>query len=197
MVQIRSQLADGALDALQADFSLLTTLYDSKTALPLYLFSDDQQEITKLLQADAMAVLQHAHPSSVKLISLLHAIASTEQLQTVVQLFIGPVLSGAPMHSHGPAVNVLLSGTKLWSITPPAREMYTNIHPWEWIAKDMTHSSENPFYSNLTAVDRKAEPCRLVQRAGEALFAPRHWTHQVLNLEEAIGFAVEVKNYVY
>jgi hypothetical protein len=40
------------------------------------------------------------------------------------------------------------------------------------------------------------QPCTLVQNANEVLFVPRHWTHQVLNLAESIGFAVEIDDYV-
>ena len=38
-------------------------------------------------------------------------------------------------------------------------------------------------------------PCRMVQQAGEVLFVPRHWTHEVLNLGESVGFAVEIDDY--
>jgi hypothetical protein len=39
--------------------------------------------------------------------------------------------------------------------------------------------------------------CRFYQNENEILFVPRHWSHQVLNLETSLGFAVEVDNYVY
>jgi hypothetical protein len=54
--------------------------------------------------------------------------------QAKYQFFYGTKYSGAPMHSHGPAFNVLLKGEKLWNLVPPARDMYTNIHPLEWFA---------------------------------------------------------------
>eukprot|EP01039_Chlorochromonas_danica_P009834 gene9834-10877_t len=197
----------------ERNLTLLSTLYNFSAEIPLYLFSNEQMEINQLLKKDVFAVLDqpHPYPSGVKqLISLLQAVASAdttslttkEDLQTFVQLYLGPVLTGAPMHSHGPALNVLLSGAKLWAITPPGRELYTNIHPWEWIAKDIVHTQENPFF-NSSAVNESLEseqahePCRIIQQAGQALFAPRHWSHQVLNLDHAIGFAVEVRNYVY
>lgn len=43
--------------------------------------------------------------------------------------------------------------------------------------------------------------CRVLQRAGDVLYVPRHYTHSVLNVQEdeggSVGFAVEVMNYVY
>lgn len=64
---------------------------------------------------------------------------------------------------------------------------------------DKFHSKENPHWEEdrATEVEEGQGPCRLVQRAGEVLFVPRHWTHQVLNLDHVVGLAAEVKNYVY
>ena len=31
---------------------------------------------------------------------------------------------------------------------------------------------------------------------GEAFFVPRHWTHSVLNMQESVGWAIEVQNYM-
>ncbi len=36
-----------------------------------------------------------------------------------VQMYVGPALSGAPFHSHGPAFNVLVRGSKQWWLLPP------------------------------------------------------------------------------
>lgn len=52
-----------------------------------------------------------------------------------LQLFVGPALSGAPFHSHGPAINVIARGRKLWHLLPPGRDVYTMIHPVKWMAK--------------------------------------------------------------
>jgi hypothetical protein len=65
------------------------------------------------------------------------------------------------------------------------------------------------------AAKKLAAPCMLVQNPGELVYVPRHWSHQVvaivwpiycsilivfydqvLNLEETIGFAVEVLDYI-
>lgn len=38
------------------------------------------------------------------------------------QFFYGPPLSGAPFHSHGPAFNFLLTGSKQWYLFPPGNK---------------------------------------------------------------------------
>lgn len=35
-------------------------------------------------------------------------------------------------------------------------------------------------------------PCHVEQHAGDVLFVPSLWTHQVVNLAESVGFATEV-----
>lgn len=37
--------------------------------------------------------------------------------------------------------------------------------------------------------------CHLDQLEGEILLLPRHWPHQVLNLADSVGFAVEILDY--
>jgi len=78
------------------------------------------------------------------------------------------------------------------------------IHPVEWLATDRINSEkENPYFNSTIAhaeklVGGKRSLCRLYQKDHEILFVPRHWTHQVLNIDETtIGFAIEVDNYVY
>ena len=61
------------------------------------------------------------------------------------QFFYGPTFSGAPWHSHGPAFNILLRGQKRWNMFPPGRDIYTRIHPVEWIGKGKKqHSNPQP-----------------------------------------------------
>jgi hypothetical protein len=66
------------------------------------------------------------------------------------QFYLGPPLSGAPFHAHGPAFNALLSvsllflafpcflifhrssGRKLWFLLPPGSDLYSNIPPMTW-----------------------------------------------------------------
>ena len=166
------------------------------------------------------------------------------------QFFAGSPLSGAPMHSHAPAVNVLLQGRKLWHLLPPggssrsltltltltllrSPQAETHTRPctrwtgWLQVPPPPTPLPPSPPYPlsfsfSLPDVPNRAEVypffdssfpppalqqkeqtsarrslCRLYQEADEVLFVPRHWSHQVLNLENTIGFAVEIDNYIY
>lgn len=109
------------------------------------------------------------------LLALVRAASASPSAPWRMQLFLGPPLSGAPPHSHGPAFNVLVFGRKQWHLSPPAEDSY---------------SRESPLRGSL-----RPAGCSLMQRAGEVLFVPRHWTHQVLNLEESAGLAVEIDSY--
>lgn len=90
------------------------------------------------------------------------------------QFFLGPPYSGAPFHHHGPAFNVVVSGRKRWTLLPPSRDLYSNVHPLAWIQLGGVDSALYPY---RTAIGGR--PCDFVQEAGEVLFVPRHWTHQV------------------
>jgi hypothetical protein len=35
------------------------------------------------------------------------------------QFYLGPALSGAPFHHHGPAFNLIIHGRKEWTLLPP------------------------------------------------------------------------------
>lgn len=41
------------------------------------------------------------------------------------QFYLGPALSGAPFHNHGPAFNVLVHGKKEWTLMPPGARRST------------------------------------------------------------------------
>lgn len=94
------------------------------------------------------------------------------------QFFLGPPHSGAPFHHHGPAFNVVVSGRKRWTLLPPSRDLYSNVHPLAWMHLGGVDSALYPYRTAIGAAGGR--PCDFVQEAGEVLFVPRHWTHQVL-----------------
>lgn len=67
------------------------------------------------------------------------------------------------------------------------RDIYSSVHPVDWIAeggvsasyypyKDDNHQKQSSVAAAAMNTDR---PCELIQQAGEVLYVPRHWTHQV------------------
>ena len=119
------------------------------------------------------------------------------------QFYMGGPLSGSPFHSHQWAVNGLVHGRKTWVLLPPARDVFSTLHPLtfastggvhrpDWPHKDIApHTAEAGAGALAGGVRAGAGPCQIEQRAGEVLVVPRHWTHAVINLAETVGFAVE------
>ena len=80
------------------------------------------------------------------------------------QFYIGGPGSGAPMHVHKDAFNVLAYGEKRWLLLPPRDAVYSAEPISEWLA---------------------AAPARGV------IFVPRGWGHAVLNTRTSVGIALE------
>ena len=73
------------------------------------------------------------HPTGT-LLEYMYAVSTSPLLQPATtlhrdfkshwksQFYLGPVLSGAPFHHHGPAFNLLMHGRKQWTLLPPGRD---------------------------------------------------------------------------
>ena len=83
-------------------------------------------------------LFQHYLSSRPSLRMIINAInksqnnSNSAKLPLSVQYFLGPALSGAPFHSHGPALNYLVNGQKLWVVAPPGKDIYSKQHPVLW-----------------------------------------------------------------
>lgn len=64
-------------------------------------------------------------------------VAQTEIVVQNMQFFLGPAGSGAPMHYHRAAYNVLVAGRKEWVLLPPRSAVYSKRHPKDFFAKDV------------------------------------------------------------
>jgi hypothetical protein len=113
-----------------------------------------------------------------------------ESVPSTIQVYLGPILSGAPFHSHGSALNALLYGRKRWTLLPPSKDVYTQLHP---IAFDLK-AYEGKLNDSMLE-DNLKNGCHIEQREREIFFVPRHWSHQVINLVASVGFAVEIQDY--
>lgn len=108
---------------------------------------------------------------------------------TKYQFYLGPPLSGAPFHSHGPAFNGLVHGQKLWFLLPPGNDIYTAMHPLRWLLQKeyirglyRNNRDSSGADTNTNTLLLKG-PCVLLQNPDEVIYIPRHWSHQVSALE--------------
>ena len=93
------------------------------------------------------------------------------------QIFFGSDMSGATLHWHAAAFNVLYVGTKEWHVTPPLYRGFTGM-PAE-VA--LERFASQPFGMRCT------------QRPGDLIYIPDHWGHLTLNHGFGIGVASIVK----
>jgi ankyrin repeat protein len=102
------------------------------------------------------------------------------------QFFLGPPGSGAPLHWHKDAWNVVAWGRKHWWMLPPVLAVYSAQPPVEWAAEpERVFAGLGPGGSDL-------RPLECVQEAGDVLYVPAGWAHAVLNTEVTVGAAVEL-----
>ncbi len=94
-----------------------------------------------------------------------------------LQVYLGGPLTGAAYHSHGPALNLLVAGLKRWRLQSTPIASYSNMHPIDYL--------ENP-----------VGECEFTQSPGELLLVPKYFSHEVLNLAESVGFALEIQDYI-
>lgn len=137
-------------------------------AAPSYLFAELDAEtrdhLSELL-GDAL------HPA------LLRALPPGLNEDPVPQLFLGPALSGAPMHFHQDALNALIFGRKSWWLVPPAQGSFSTFPALQWYREWRGNSSGRPLTMEC------------VQEAGDIMYVPAAWGHALLNLEPTFGVA--------
>jgi hypothetical protein len=93
------------------------------------------------------------------------------------QFYLGYPGTGAPMHFHKDAWNMLAHGQKRWYLLPPADAQYSTQPIASWVQ------------GGLAAAPASLQEC--TQDAGDIMFVPRGWSHAVLNLHTSVGIAVE------
>lgn len=93
------------------------------------------------------------------------------------QWYLGAPDTGAPIHYHDSALNVLVHGRKRWTLLPPRHALYSKKHILKWTVED---------YPKVKDV---ALQC--IQEPGDIVFVPEAWSHGVLNLAESVGWAFE------
>ena len=91
--------------------------------------------------------------------------------------------SGAPLHIHADAINMVVSGEKKWYIQTPQKTMYSRKPVKEWVEQDVERYDETDL------------PLECTQRAGDIVYIPMDWGHAILNTKDnTFGYAIEVLN---
>jgi ribosomal protein L16 Arg81 hydroxylase len=91
--------------------------------------------------------------------------------------FLGAAHTGASVHFHSNAVNMLIHGRKRWTLFAPRHRLYSTKHIVQWSKED------------LPRMQGKAMHC--MQEPGDVLFIPEQWGHGTENLAESVGYAME------
>ena len=100
-----------------------------------------------------------------------------------LQWALGGPASGAPQHFHNTAWNACVYGAKKWLVYPPAYALMSNEQIRKWDEDDRSELEK----------DGQPSPLTCVQRAGDVAVVPEMWGHGVVNLEETLAVATEVR----
>lgn len=103
-----------------------------------------------------------------------------------IQWALGTAGSGAPVHFHNTAWNQLFYGRKHWYLFPPATNLMGKKQVLDWLEHDVTGLIEQGF-----------QPMECVQLQGDVLIVPELWGHAVLNVQESVAVASEVRGSSY
>ena len=104
-----------------------------------------------------------------------------------LQWALGGPASGAPQHFHNTAWNACVYGAKRWLVYPPAFSLMSNEQIRKWDEHDRVKAE----------ADGQPAPFTCVQRAGDIAVIPEMWGHGVVNLEETLAVATEVRMALY
>ena len=104
----------------------------------------------------------------------LHMVFDFESADTRVQFFAGPRNSGATLHAHRAAYNLLLEGEKRWLVTPPAYAGRSALSALEYFRQ---HEHEPTAFT-------------FTQYAGDVVILPPLWGHATLNNAFSMGAGI-------
>jgi len=86
------------------------------------------------------------------------------------------------MHFHNTAWNALVYGRKLWFVTPPHHKVMSNSQILQFAEEELEELVKSGVHVS-----------RCVQRQGDVMIVPENWGHGVLNLQDSIAVATEVR----
>ncbi len=150
--------------------------------------NQDQKEITNFADFASPTYIFESIPLSSPILSdfiippILDPDATNIDINKL-QFYLGPTLSGSPIHFHRNAWNILIYGQKRWFLYPPDKAFYSKQRVLDWW-RDNHIDGEG-------AWSKEAPPLECVQYPGDMMFVPDMWGHGVINLKESIGLASE------
>jgi hypothetical protein len=129
------------------------------------------------------------------------AISTGRRTANWPQVYVGAAGTGANLHHHICALNMLMYGSKQWWLVPPA---HAEFHTLPAAALAVALQQAEALAGGEAVVEvggptPQEEPrerplprtLRCTQRAGDLLYVPDGWGHAVLNLDTAVGYARE------
>lgn len=140
----------------------------TKSDAPLYIFQKNNDITESGLRALGDLVTK-AFPSP-------HLVCPVEYDNTgldSIHFFWGSKNSGAPLHIHADAINLVVHGEKKWFVYPPLQSLYSRKHISRWLVEDYAHMSEDE------------KPIECTQRAGKNL--NENFTSRIANLIQNPG----------
>ena len=166
------------------------------------------------MKAEGAMPMETAHENEGEVCTPAEALQWKEELVATRQFAIGPAGSGAPIHYHSFAVNSLFYGAKHWFLFPPAYSIISNQPISEWIEDDekglgkyrqrshVVYNAEEEMKARKKALktkdfDASFRPYECVQRQGDIMIVPEKWGHGVVNIQESVAVAAELKGLMY
>eukprot|EP00605_Chrysophyceae_sp_TOSAG23-4_P001429 GSChrysophyteH1.ASY1.ANO1.1557.1 assembled CDS len=101
------------------------------------------------------------------------------------QWALGDGGSGAPVHFHNTAWNALIYGAKKWVLYPPTHMMMSKEQIYDFFQGGMNEIKKKPRI--------QPRPSMCVQTAGDVMIVPESWAHGVLNIQQSVAVATEIK----
>lgn len=143
-------------------------------------FQEDMENLSAELISHPNYIFETVSPKSPLLSEFKPPAVLDEEVTHIsplkMQFYLGPALSGAPVHFHRNAWNLLIYGQKRWFMYPPDRAFYSKKNVWDWWKES---------YQNAP------DALECVQHSGDLVFVPDMWGHAVVNLRESVGVASE------
>jgi len=113
--------------------------------------------------------------------------------------FVGNKGTGAMPHIHPAAINLLVSGSKSWTLfdttTSTGLELQQYYNSKYGVKPTSTDWLEEEYNTSLQDYkDSGGKVYEFIQEAGDVVFIPAKWSHTIINLDECLGVILGEKH---